>query len=901
MRKLKEPCASCGKPLDPRWRVCPYCEAEVAAAVRQSDGVARQRRQGARTEAGKRSERPRRAERGRRAPARPLTAELDRTRSATAPGSTRRPSIVAHGAAAAQPVRSRAAHGADPDPGQARRLRAQPDRRGDRPLRAQGPAHRGAEADARSSASSPRSITREHASKPFFAELIEFITRGPLVAMVLEGEERGRRPHASDRRDQPARSCARIDPRRLRDRGHVQPRARLRLDGDGRARDRALLSRSFVGAGTGGDEQAADTRVALAATARDPRAARRRVRGASRRRRRADGRRSRAEVVRENALRKAARVARGADELVLGRRHRGRSRRAALRQGPRRAAAGARYLEQLSGRTHEVLSGLVPCSATASSASGVGAHAGHLPARSTATLIDWYLGQRRVAGARRRLRDPGTRGGARRGSMATIGTSSGCRSRCCWNSLQTLSGYCDCNVAATLHGASASRFGTIRRCRRAPAGGGRSAALDQGYRSSGRSLGPLVRPHYASDALPIDVGFFSLLTGLGGRDMAVDLGTANTLVYVRGRGIVLSEPSVVAIDARTGEVHAVGLEAKRMLGRTPGTIQAIRPLKDGVIADFDVTEQMLRHFIQKVHQNRWAHPRVVVCVPSGVTGVEKRAVEEACLSAGARQAYLIEEPMAAAIGAGPPVGEPTGNIVVDVGGGTSEVAVISLGGIVVSQSIRVGGDEMDDAIVNYVKREYKLMIGQQTAEEIKLEIGSAFPLAEEVQAEVRGRDLVSGLPEDRRALLRGGPRRARGAARPDHRGGQGDARPHAAGAGLRHHGPRDHAGRRRRPAPGPRRAPARRDPDALPPGRVAAHVRGGRLRAARWRSSRRSTARARTRATGGAIRSERWSVEVRDGQDHRPPYAQDLKRTFTCTRNRFAGDGRCWHVLVASP
>ena len=156
------------------------------------------------------------------------------------------------------------------------------------------------------------------------------------------------------------------------------------------------------------------------------------------------------------------------------------------------------------------------------------------------------------------------------------------------------------------------------------------------------------------------MGFFSYLTGMGGRDMAVDLGTANTLVYVRGRGIVLSEPSVVAIDSRTAEVHAVGIEAKRMLGRTPGTIQAIRPLKDGVIADFDVTEQMLRHFIQKVHQNRWAHPRVVVCVPSGVTGVEKRAVEEACLSAGARQAYLIEEPMAAAIGAGLPVGEPTG-------------------------------------------------------------------------------------------------------------------------------------------------------------------------------------------------------------------------------------------------
>ena len=220
------------------------------------------------------------------------------------------------------------------------------------------------------------------------------------------------------------------------------------------------------------------------------------------------------------------------------------------------------------------------------------------------------------------------------------------------------------------------------------------------------------------------MGFFSYLTGFGGRDMAVDLGTANTLVYVRGRGIVLSEPSVVAIDSRSGEVHAVGIEAKRMLGRTPGTISAIRPLKDGVIADFDVTEEMLRHFIQKVHQNRWAHPRVVVCVPSGVTGVEKRAVEEACLSAGARQAYLIEEPMAAAIGAGLPVGEPTGSMVVDI-----------------------GGDELDEAIINYAKREYKLLIGQQTAEEVKLEIGSAHPMQEEVQAEIRGRDMVSGLPK----------------------------------------------------------------------------------------------------------------------------------------------------------
>jgi rod shape-determining protein MreB and related proteins len=243
------------------------------------------------------------------------------------------------------------------------------------------------------------------------------------------------------------------------------------------------------------------------------------------------------------------------------------------------------------------------------------------------------------------------------------------------------------------------------------------------------------------------MGLFGYLNGFGGRDMAVDLGTANTLVYVRGRGIVLSEPSVVAIDQRSGEVHAVGVEAKRMLGRTPGTISAIRPLKDGVIADFDVTEQMLRHFIQKVHQHRFAHPRVVVCVPSGVTGVEKRAVEEATLSAGAREAHLIEEPMAAAIGAGLPVSEPTGNMIVDVGGGTTEVAVISLGGIVVSQSLRVGGDEMDEAIINHTKREYKLLIGNQTAEEIKLEIGSAFQLREEVQAEVRGRDMLTGLPK----------------------------------------------------------------------------------------------------------------------------------------------------------
>ena len=242
------------------------------------------------------------------------------------------------------------------------------------------------------------------------------------------------------------------------------------------------------------------------------------------------------------------------------------------------------------------------------------------------------------------------------------------------------------------------------------------------------------------------MGLFSSMTGFGGRDMAVDLGTANTLVYVRGRGIVLSEPSVVAIDQRTGEVHAVGVEAKRMLGRTPGTIQAIRPLKDGVIADFDVTEQMLRHFIQKVHQHRFAHPRVVVCVPSGVTGVEKRAVEEATLSAGARQAYLIEEPMAAAIGANLPVADAVASMVIDIGGGTTEVAVIALGGMVVWESIRVGGYEMDDAIADYVKNAHKLLIGQETAEAAKIAVGSAWPVEEELaDTQVAGRDLITGL------------------------------------------------------------------------------------------------------------------------------------------------------------
>ena len=240
----------------------------------------------------------------------------------------------------------------------------------------------------------------------------------------------------------------------------------------------------------------------------------------------------------------------------------------------------------------------------------------------------------------------------------------------------------------------------------------------------------------------------NVLSSIMGRDMAVDLGTANTVVYVRGRGIVLNEPSVVAVNVRDGRPLAVGAEAKRMIGRTPAHIQAIRPLKDGVIADFEICEKMLRYFIQKVNNRRWSKPRMVICVPSGITGVEQRAVQEAAEYAGARKpAYIIEEPMAAAIGAGLPVSEPTGNMVVDIGGGTTEVAVISLGGIVTSQSVRVAGDELDDAIVQFVKKEYSLALGERTAEEIKLTLGSAWPLEQELTAEIRGRDLVTGLPK----------------------------------------------------------------------------------------------------------------------------------------------------------
>jgi rod shape-determining protein MreB len=228
--------------------------------------------------------------------------------------------------------------------------------------------------------------------------------------------------------------------------------------------------------------------------------------------------------------------------------------------------------------------------------------------------------------------------------------------------------------------------------------------------------------------------------------MAIDLGTANTLVYVEGQGIVVSEPSVVAADTVTGQVHAVGEDAQRMIGRTPATISAMRPLRHGVIADFEVTEEMLRYFIRKVLDRRRAHPRLIVCAPSGVTEVEKRAVEEASLAAGARRVQLIEEPIAAAIGAGVDIAEPIGRMVVDVGGGTSEVAVISLGGIVLSRSVRVGGYEMDDAIAHYLRTAHQLAIGSQTAEAIKLAIGSAMALGHESATEVRGRHLLTGLP-----------------------------------------------------------------------------------------------------------------------------------------------------------
>jgi rod shape-determining protein MreB and related proteins len=239
-----------------------------------------------------------------------------------------------------------------------------------------------------------------------------------------------------------------------------------------------------------------------------------------------------------------------------------------------------------------------------------------------------------------------------------------------------------------------------------------------------------------------------LLAGLFSNDLAIDLGTANTLVYVRGEGIVMNEPSIVAIHVTDHSVLAVGHEAKAMLGRTPGNITAIRPLKDGVIADFDVTEKMLHYFINKVHRRRTlVHPRIVIGVPSGITQVEKRAVRDSAVQAGAREVYLIEEPMAAAIGAGLPIQEPGGNMIVDVGGGTTEVAVISLSGIVYSKSVRIAGDEMDEAIVQFIRKHYNLLVGERRAEEIKIKLGSAYPVGERLTMEVKGRDLIDGIPK----------------------------------------------------------------------------------------------------------------------------------------------------------
>jgi rod shape-determining protein MreB len=241
---------------------------------------------------------------------------------------------------------------------------------------------------------------------------------------------------------------------------------------------------------------------------------------------------------------------------------------------------------------------------------------------------------------------------------------------------------------------------------------------------------------------------FNWLAGMFSNDLAIDLGTANTLIYVKGKGITLSEPSVVAIKKGTNQVLKVGREAKEMLGRTPGSIVAIRPLKDGVIADFDITEQMIRSFIWKIHSRKTlVRPRVIVGVPSGITQVEKRAIRDAADQAGAREVYLIEEPMAAAIGAGLPVQEPTGSMIVDIGGGTTEVAVISLSGIVYSQSVRIAGDEMDEAITQYLKRKYNLLIGERTSENIKIQLGSAYPFDEPRKMDIKGRDLVDGIPK----------------------------------------------------------------------------------------------------------------------------------------------------------
>ncbi len=335
---------------------------------------------------------------------------------------------------------------------------------------------------------------------------------------------------------------------------------------------------------------------------------------------------------------------------------------------------------------------------------------------------------------------------------------------------------------------------------------------------------------------------FSRLFGFLSADMAIDLGTANTLVYVKGRGIVLNEPSVVAIADQRGrkQVLAVGEEAKHMLGRTPGNIAAIRPLRDGVIADFEVAEEMIKHFIRKVHNRRsFASPMIIVCVPSGSTAVERRAIQESAESAGARRVLLIEEPMAAAIGAGLPVTEPSGSMVVDIGGGTTEVAVISLGGIVYARSVRVGGDKLDEAIISYIRRQFNLLIGESTAERIKLEIGAAAPPEdgeEGPMAEVKGRDLMNGVPREvivtQRQVAEAPGRRHRGQGHRAHRG-RGAAQPARPGAAGRD-GPARGGGRGRPVLRGAGHRPGARGHQAASPRpdfhvlmRVPAPPRGG--------------------------------------------------------------------------
>ena len=320
-------------------------------------------------------------------------------------------------------------------------------------------------------------------------------------------------------------------------------------------------------------------------------------------------------------------------------------------------------------------------------------------------------------------------------------------------------------------------------------------------------------------------------------DMAIDLGTANTLVYVRGRGIVLNEPSVVAIETINGvkKVKAVGDDAKLMMGKTPDQIEAIRPLRDGVIADIDVAEQMIKHFIHKVHGGKmraWRFPEIVICVPSGSTSVERRAIRDAASNAGASAVYLIEEPMAAAIGADMPVTEPIGSMVVDIGGGTTEVAVLSLRGLAYTTSVRVGGDKMDEAICSYVRRNHNLLIGEATAERIKKEVGIAKPPADGIgkTVHIKGRDLVNGVPKEI-SINQGQIAEALvGAGRHDRRGRPHRAREHRAGARRRHRRPGHRAHRRRRAAPGPRRSAARRDRPAGHGRRRSADLRRARHR-----------------------------------------------------------------------